>query len=336
MQNRVKFVFIFFLASLLMCSCSRDKDRTGKESKKRSDHPDAVALVGDSSLRNDEIMTYVKARSHRGKSSQGLDQALDEMVVAELLYQEAILQKIDQKPEVRQAMRQLLGQKILEEQVSKPALTRQISTAELRQYYDKHQEFYARPEQIRLADIFLAVPADSDEAVFNEKKKEAEEILFQAQSMKSDRFGFSQLIRDCSDKNPKYRLGDTGFFDRSGRPGGIAEELVQAGFFLAENGKIADQIVQTADGFHIIKLVASRQPFSRDFATVSKEIEQRIRKEDLSEKRAVYIASLRKRTKVAIQQDVLDNIRLELTDGRDKDDGTGLAGSSNVPILPGQ
>lgn len=94
--------------------------------------------------------------------------------------------------------------------------------------------------------------------------------------------------------------------------------------------------MQTTDGFHIIRLVAGRQPFSRDFSSVSKEIEQRIRKEDLSAKRTSFIASLRKRTKVKINQDVLDTIRQELTDSSEQAGVGGLGGGSNIPVLPGQ
>ncbi len=104
--------------------------------------------------------------------------------------------------------------------------------------------------------------------------------MLKAQSLTRERFGFSQLIRDYSDKHSKYRLGDTGFFSRSGGPVGLPGGLVEAGFLLSDIGKVADHLVQTDNGFHIIKLVARRAPFSRDFASVSKEIEQRIRKEN--------------------------------------------------------
>lgn len=336
MRNMNKYVVTCLLASLLMCGCSRDKDKTADESKKKSDRLNAVALIGDSSLSDDEIRSYVRSRSHRGTAAEILERALDELVVAELLFREAINREIDQEPDVRQAMRQLLGQKLLEEQVNIPVLKRQIPEEELRQYYDEHQNLYSRPEQIRLADIFFAAPIDSDETRLNEQKMKAEEIFLQAQSVNKERFGFSQLIRNYSDKHPKYRLGDTGFFSRSGEPGGLAEELVEAGFLLSANGKIADKVIQTDNGFHIIKLVSRRPPFSREFSGVTKEIEQRIRKENLSVKRSAFIASLRKQAKVEVQQDVLDNIRRELTESGNQTAVPGSDGNSRKPILPGQ
>ena len=111
---------------------------------------------------------------------------------------------------------------------------------------------------------------------------------------------------------------------------------MEAGFLLSDIGKVADHLVQTDNGFHIIKLVARRAPFSRDFASVSKEIEQRIRKENLSTKRSAFIASLRKQGKVKIQQDVLDKIRQELMDSRKQMGVTESDGNRRKPILPVQ
>ena len=98
----------------------------------------------------------------------------------------------------------------LEEMVNEPVMTRKIPEKERRQYFDDHQELYARPEQIRLADIFIAVPPGSDQAVMNEKRAKAHDILALAQSTENERFGFSRLIKEYSDQHPRYRFGDAG------------------------------------------------------------------------------------------------------------------------------
>ncbi len=337
MQSIVHNTILGLILLLLLAGCSRDKDQkvTPSESGDQAETIRALAVVGNRSLNADEVKAYVKSRSDSGTSVLSLDRALEELTVSELLYQEAIRRKIDLQPEVRQILRQLYGQRLLTEQVNIPAQTRMISEEELKAYYEEHRELYVRPERIRLADIFIAFPVGSDEKIMNDLKKKAEDILVKVQLAGNERFSFSKLVRDNSDQHPKYQLGDTGFFDKNGGPVGLTAELVEAAFAIADTGMVADHVTQTADGFHIIKLVARRPPFSRDFVSVAKEIEQKIRKEEISTNRASFISSLRQ-AKVEIRQDVLERTRQELLDNRNQTGSKSVVANRDKPILPGQ
>ena len=61
--------------------------------------------------------------------------------------------------------------------------------------------------------------------------------------------GKEVLVRKYSDLNPGYPRGDTGFFDRGGKPVGLPSPLVEAAFSIPSNGIVLDRVVETADGW---------------------------------------------------------------------------------------
>ena len=206
---------------------------------------------------------------------------------------------------MKQKIQQILIQHLLAEQVNRPLQTRDIAEAELKAYYDANIDEFVRSEQVRLADIFIQVPADATDSDRAERKRHAEVILDQALQAKTDRFGFSSLIRKYADKHPDYRLGDTGFFDRDGRPIGLDPALVEAAFRLERDREIADSVIETARGFHVIMRVGMRSAVKRELKDVASAIEQRIRSDELKAKRDAYINGLRQTASVSIDDAVL-------------------------------
>ncbi len=333
-KRKRKTVLVILLITALLYACSRDKEKSADSTEDQLDRSTAVALIGDSGLSRDEVLAYIKLRSHRGDASQVLDQALKELTIAELMYQEALHRGLHKRPEIKQAMRQLLGQQLMKEQVTDPVLKRHIPEEELRHYYNEHLDRYVRPKQIRLADIFIAAPATNDPEKIARQKEKASQIFQKAQLLEKERFGFSRLVREYSDKNPHYKLGDTGYFDRNGQPAGIAEELVEAGFALPANGALTDHLIQTAAGFHIIKRVAEREAFSRDFGSITMELEQGIRKEELAKKRDALITSLKKNSRVKIQDDVFAGTLQEIEGNKKKYGILDTNTQNTIPVLP--
>ncbi len=317
----------------ILVGCSKDSEQQNKvEGQSRELQP--LAIVGERAVGVDELKAYIEQRQGQGASLQSFDKALDELTLAEQLYQEAISRGIDKKPEMRQALRQLLGQELINELVSRPVQLRQIPEEELHQYYDQHQNLFSRPEQIRLADIFIATSARLSSQQKAELKRKADDVLFQSVALAHERFGFSRLTRDYSDKHPDYKLGDIGWFGRKGQPGTIAEELIAAGFSMEKPGDVFPEVIQTVDGFHIIKLIGRREAFSRSFEDVTGEIEQRIRQEEQRVKREELFATIRQKHKIEIDQKVLENTRQYFEKNVQVAEITRQM--SNRPVLPGQ
>ena len=337
-------VLLFFL---LMVSCSQEPPEsvtTSDGSKQISEKNRVVATVGQGNIYEDELRHYVEARRVRPDKDphEIISGMLKELTTGEALYQEAVQAGLDQDPAIRQNIRQMLGQALLEKEVIQPILSREIAEEELKQYYQAHLDEFSRPEQVRLADIFIAVPEKASAEERQNLKKKAENILQEAKSNRGIRFSFSELVKKYSDKHPLYQRGDTGFFDKEGKPSGLDDSMVDAAFNLNRAGDVYDEVVHSPDGFHIIMLVARQQGYGRDFAQVKRMLEQRIRKEELAAKRSAYISGLVARTKPSVSDDVLqefvDDVGLTMGAGhrRNADLPDNTRNHLSPPGFPGQ
>lgn len=287
---------------------------------------EVAVTVGTMVLTTSEIRDYVGRRPAARADADAFLKAVDSLVDLELLYQQARTEGLDQDPEIRQVIRQLLAQKLIEQKVNQPVRERNIGDAEIKQYYNAHRDEYQRPEQVRLAEIFIAAPMGNNRG---KERQKAGQVLAEALSAK-DRFSFTRLINQYADRSSGQARGDSGFFDRKGEPGNIDPKLVKAAFAL-NNGAIAPQVIETDKGFHIIKLIGKRAAFKIDQDKVARKIERKIRQQELSQKRDAYLALLRSATEIKIDNKKMETLRLELQSGAAASGKSGLP-----PSLPGR
>lgn len=298
---------IIYIVLAVTVGCSKTEDDVKK--------PSVVAQIGNSAITIADFKGYLSERPlpKQGRiSEEDVVKRLDEMALEEVLYKEAIRLKLDQDPKVRMNIRQILSQKLIRDQVIQKFKNMEVTEKELKEYYDQHWYEYNRPEQVRLADIFIAVsPGDSDDKKA-EMKKKAETVLTEALKTKGNRMAFSQLIREHSDTHSKYQKGDTGFFDIEGNPVGIDIALAKTAFEIEKNGSICDHVIPTPDGYHIIMRIGKRSAVHRSFDTVRNQIKQRIRLENYQTKRLDYVDTLKKNANIQINDTVVAEIVKEL------------------------
>lgn len=295
----------------------------------------AVARVGGSPITRADLEGYLRLRPpERGAtvSAEAVRKRLDEIVQAEVLYREALRIGIDRDPAVRQTIRQVVVQRMLEQEIDRPVGERNIEEAELKAFYDAHLAEFARPEQVRLVDIFFAAPAGGDAAVRKEKKRKAEEVLSRARGLQDTRFGFGELVLANSDTHPRYPRGDTGFLDRKGGPLGLPEALAAAAFAIPKVGKIAERVVETPEGFHVVMLTGRRDAEHRVFEDerVRGEIEQRIRSEERRRRHQEFVDGVRGKTETLVDESALAEIVAEMNAAVPRGD----AGGNDAPARP--
>ena len=83
-------------------------------------------------------------------------------------------------------------------------------------------------------------------------------------------------------------------------------------FEIEKNGDIYENRVKTTDGYHIIMLMGKRSGVNRSFDTVSNQIKQRIRLENIQAKRLHYVESLKKNANIQINDTVVAEIVKEM------------------------
>lgn len=300
-KGRMALVAALLLAG--MAGTPPAADLSGPDGK-----PAPLARVGREEIGLSDLEDYLALRQERGGEGEtGVRKRLEEMIVQELLRQEALRLGLDREPAVRRALRQVLIQALLEREVERPWRERPLAEEEVRAFYEGHRGEYQWPEGVRVADVFLAAPASGDPALRQERRRKAEEILARALSLPDRRFGFGELVLAHSDTHPAYPRGDTGFFDRSGAPQGLPPPLVEAAFAIPRPGQLHPGVVETPEGFHVVMLTGRREARNRtlDERGVRAEVETRLRRESIQKGRETLVEGLRRRIPVTVDEGVL-------------------------------
>lgn len=328
------------------------QDPVAKSSSKQGEHLQTegdnqiVSQISNETISASDLKNYLSYRplpQHSPITEKAVKKRLDEMIVGEILYQEALRLNIHRDSKIRRSIQQIVSQKLLEKQIDKQVWTRPIEEKELQAYYDEHKYEFDHPEQVRLADIFIEVPPNATRKQRAEKKKKAESSLAKALKLRDKRFGFGKLIRKYSDTHAKYPIGDTGYFDADGKPLGLDTKLTEEAFNLKGVSRVCDHVVETPDGYHVIMLIGKRPPVRRSLDNVKSEIKQRIRREEMTKARQSYIEGLRKKADIQIDDKVIAEIVKELKEAPQQQPSPEMKKvpprprqAGNPPPFPGQ
>jgi parvulin-like peptidyl-prolyl isomerase len=304
---------VFFLA--LAVGCSQDDKGARPSPAKETPQSPVIAHVGDRTIGADDIKAYLATRPRSLRSQMGADelqQRVDEIILEEVLFQEALRLGLDQNPEVRRRYRTMLNQKLLDEQINQKEWNRSVTDEELQAYYDQHAAEFNRPAQVRIADIFISVPEGASDRQKAELKQKARTVLADAVSLQGQRAGFVRLVRQYSSPHPLYGKGATDFFDAEGQPLGIDRRLVQAAFELERPGSLTEKVIETPEGFHIIMLIGKRAALNRPLETVKNQLARRIQRDGVETARKTYIDNLKAKAEIKIDQAAVAALQAEL------------------------
>jgi peptidyl-prolyl cis-trans isomerase C len=164
-----------------------------------------------------------------------LSQVKEQVVIGELLYQEALKQKLQDRPEVKEALalsaRNALANALLEDVVKQRTTDEAMKT-----WYNDHLVQFARP-QVKARHILVADKAEADK-IMADLKGGAD---------------FAKLATEkSSDKGSAKDGGELGWFEK----GRMVPEFADAAF-AANKGDLVGP-VQTKYGFHVIQVEDKR------------------------------------------------------------------------------
>lgn len=246
---------------------------------KRSDADPAVARVNDNLLHRHEFASMLPEDYQMTLTLEERRAYLDRWIATELLYEEAVKEKVGPSDEIQARLEQYkkdLVADLLVQQVLKQKAV--VSQAEVRAYYDAHINEYTR--EYRVSHILTNTREDA------EKVREL---------LKTRPFDWVER-RYSIDKHTGPG-GDLGFLSK-----GNMIPAFEAVVFKMQVGEVSD-IIESEFGYHIIKLTDERESRGKlEFEDAAAEISRTL----LLEKRAaVYdslITALRKRADI----DILD------------------------------
>ncbi|MDP2320837.1 MAG: peptidyl-prolyl cis-trans isomerase [Acidobacteriota bacterium] len=140
-----------------------------------------------------------------------------------------------------------------------------VPEAEIAAFYQQNLTQYQTPAQVRASHILFKLEGKDEKAV----QAQAEEVLKKAKAPNAD---FAALARQYSeDDTNNMNGGDLDYFGR----GRMVAEFEQAAFGM-KAGETSD-LVKTAFGFHIIKVVDSQPESTRALADVRAELDDQLK-----------------------------------------------------------
>ncbi|MFO0550866.1 MAG: peptidyl-prolyl cis-trans isomerase [Polyangiaceae bacterium] len=268
-----------------------------------------VARVGDETITLGDYATVLDRMDPfdrlRYQTVERRRELLKEMVDVELLAAEARRRGLDKKPEVVEAMRQVLRDALLDELHKQLPTPAEIPVDEVRAYYDAHIADYREPERRRVSAIVVA-----DEA-------KAKEILTQAGSA-PDPATWGKLFKEnstsaASEGNlPLDLAGDLGIVgppsDAKGKNAKVPDPVREAVFKLAAVNDVYSEPIAYQGSFYIVRLAGRSQAHERSFEEADRQIRVELLKQKMAEQEAKLDDDLRQKFKVTIDEDALAKI----------------------------
>jgi peptidyl-prolyl cis-trans isomerase SurA len=165
-----------------------------------------------------------------------------------------------------------------------------VTNEEIGAFYQEHRDEYEGKLRVRLLMIALPVPAGSDEAAQAVQRTKAEAIL------KRIRAGeYFEALANENSMGQQRAGGDIGYVEK-GSMNPIIEEVA----FNLKPGEVSG-VIETPQGFYIIKALDKRGGGSLSLKGTRAEIEERIFAEKMDKKYTEWLAEKRQKAHIEIR-----------------------------------
>jgi peptidyl-prolyl cis-trans isomerase SurA len=166
-----------------------------------------------------------------------------------------------------------------------------IEEERVREYYRKNLEKFTDPLEVKLQQIFFAVPKDAGKEETDAVRREARSILDRARKGED----FSELARKFSQGPAAGEGGLLGYFKHKE----LMPELEEAGFKL-KPGEISD-LVRSPSGFHILRVMERKGGEPRPYAEVHSKIREDLSEAEAQEKFNEWMKELKSKAYIEIR-----------------------------------
>ncbi|HVW29452.1 MAG TPA: peptidylprolyl isomerase [Polyangiaceae bacterium] len=226
------------------------------------------------------------------KNVEARRRLLDDMVRLELLADEARRRGIDQRPEIRDRISELLAEEVTNQVLATDAKAGEISDDEVKAYYDAHSAEFHVPEE-RSAIVLLL-----------DRRERADDVLRRAAAHPRDEAFFRGLVRgDGRTATVAPRSFDSGFFSKT-TSGGLPAAVRDAVFDMRSAGDI-HPVVASDGAFYVLMLTGIRPALVREPKDVAALVRERLRAERRSRALSDFMDGLRARGHASVHPERL-------------------------------
>lgn len=172
----------------------------------------------------------------------------------------------------------------------------QMTQGQEQAFYDAHKQEFAQPEQVRLSEILVPLPADADAAALAQAQTKADDIAAKVKSGGK----FEDLAKQYSGGPTAAQGGDLGAFKR----GALAKVLEDQTFDLKAGDATAP--IRTKQGFVILKVTEHQQPGVPAMKDVEPQIQEAMYLQQMQPALRAYLTRLREEAYIEIKPGFVD------------------------------
>src|SRR6266545_1088597 len=148
-----------------------------------------------------------------------------------------------------------LARVYLEKAFEEPFQKKLPTEPELKKFFEENQAKLARPERVRIAHLALLAPRSDGEARAR-KAADAQKLLQEARRTAKDDYAFGRLaLTRSEDPRSRPAAGELPFATREELSARLGPEAAEVAFD-ATPGRIVERVVETEQGFHLVKVIA--------------------------------------------------------------------------------
>lgn len=236
---------------------------------------DVVATVNGRHILQKDVDGYIRDFKLTPEQAQRRDLIVNELVSRELVYQDALKQKLDQRADVVAELDQVRVKILLNAAVREAMLANPVTEEEMKKEYQaqlpkmQQQEYKARHILVQT--------------------EEEAKALITALERGAD---FSTLANEKSQDSSAQNGGDLGWF-----PAGRMVEPFANAVRSMQKGSYSKTPVQTQFGWHVIALDDTRQGQAPDYESIKPQLQRFLQQRHI----AAYLDKLRSGAKVDIK-----------------------------------
>ncbi len=266
---------------------------------------------------------------------------VEQQVRVEVLAREAVSLGYHESPEVQDALKKIIVQKLTREKFDSAVRPQDITDAELAAYYEKHKDEYNKAEMVRLAQIFIPFGSDKAKALTTAttvaKDAAKPELL-------NDRKHFKELVAKHSmDNESKPAGGDLRYLNATQIETRYGPKVKEAAFAMKDINAVTGPI-EGKLGFHIIKRTGHRKAINRTLEQVKNPVRNVLYRDKRTANFDKYVGDLKTKYKVQVFEDRIDDVKIatETRPSPRSDPHRGMPGAKRGPkpgrpaLAPGQ
>lgn len=300
--SRSRSLCVAIFTACLLCGCKPGGAPTSHVSTEQ-ESGEIVARVGTVVLTRTELETE---RARRGPTV-GAQQIVEDWVRFQATLAKARAEGFDQSPELRARWERFLvdcyREAVLTEQRQ---LAAGVTEDELREHYRECADELAIPEAVRVSVLFVR---SSRQATPEKRQESADEMArLRQQAAELDALGFRELVRQRSDDQAtRYRGGDVGWLARGATNLHWDASVVKAALSLRKPGELSS-VIETEDGFHLIRLEEHRPPSFHPFESVRDRLRYELTQRRSAEQQAEFTRAMRSNLDIRVNQPLIDSL----------------------------